>query len=276
MKIRWLSFDLFRKRARRHTWPTALPISLAILAVLFLSTYLLDPVSEATSGDAPPATVVWTQYHLGPWVLLKTVRWIDLHNGTVTAIGTLVMAFFSFTLWFVTNKSVNLARAEFNATHRPRIIVQDVNIINKGIPGTLIDDGRAIDGHVDTKLIFTVMNCGELPAFIKEWRCIIYYQKCDTAFSPELESAQAKRPSADAPGIGAGEFELIGYHQITSISDDWRHFCSSAGGRMYFIGRVTYCGNDGVVRNTGFCRSYDRLDLGAWRKVADSEYEYVH
>jgi hypothetical protein len=48
--------------------------------------------------------------------LRQIVQTAEGYNGLITAIGTVVMAVFTATLWFVTNKSVRLARAEFKAS----------------------------------------------------------------------------------------------------------------------------------------------------------------
>jgi len=44
---------------------------------------------------------------IGPLFLFWIIEIIDEHNGFVTAIATFIMAAFTGTLWFVTNKAVN-------------------------------------------------------------------------------------------------------------------------------------------------------------------------
>jgi hypothetical protein len=62
-----------------------------------------------------------------------SLRLIDRHNGLFAALATTAIAFFTLTLWRATTKqvkltrdSINLGRAEFNATHRPRLRVRRI------------------------------------------------------------------------------------------------------------------------------------------------------
>lgn len=171
----------------------------------------------------------------------------------------------------LTNEGIKLARDEFNATHRPKIFVQAVAVTDKGSRTVL--KGYGI--HNPAKAIITIANGGDAPAFIIEWRAVIYYQGADAAFTPGLDVAPVQLPDENAAGISPGVFEHLGHSQVHAISDEWARFVNE-GGAMFFIGRITYQGADRIRRNTGFCRRYDPEDTGAWRIVKDSEYEFAY
>jgi hypothetical protein len=75
---------------------------------------------------------------------------VDMHNGAVTALATLAVAAFTFTLWrstkgmlAATNNSINLARDEFISTHRPKLIVRQFQIdpVTPENPITILGEG---------------------------------------------------------------------------------------------------------------------------------------
>ena len=72
-----------------------------------------------------------TEHYLGTFVILWVVSVLDAHNGLVTAIATVFVAGFTWTLWrtsksqgSLAQQSIDLARKEFISTHRPRIILR--------------------------------------------------------------------------------------------------------------------------------------------------------
>jgi hypothetical protein len=73
-----------------------------------------------------------------------TARFINEHNGAITALATIVIAAFTMTLWFATNQqahltrdSIELARADLIANYRPRLRVRNV-VVDVADPG-LVD-----------------------------------------------------------------------------------------------------------------------------------------
>ena len=87
--------------------------------------------------------------------------WGYINHDNVTAIGTLLIALFTWTLWrsstklwIVTNETIKLARAEFNSTHRPRIRIKNVWIMRPLVP----DEPVVVD--------VLLVNVGNAPAVI--------------------------------------------------------------------------------------------------------------
>jgi hypothetical protein len=78
---------------------------------------------------------------------------IGANGELITAIATVVMAIFTGTLWFVTGKAVDLARAEFHASHRPRLVVREVDIFwvmnNTTISFVIINEGDSSAHNID-------------------------------------------------------------------------------------------------------------------------------
>jgi len=72
----------------------------------------------------------WIDWIFGVW------KFHDDHNGAVTAVATIAIALFTIVLARVTGQqarltrqSIDLARAEFVSTHRPRIIVRNLSTL---------------------------------------------------------------------------------------------------------------------------------------------------
>jgi hypothetical protein len=256
---------------RKHPWLVVAILVFGVLFVVFVASFFLPFWGSLCEENEKTHKIVCANYRFGLFVLLWIFVFIEEHNAAVTAVATLVMAAFTGTLWFVTKRSVDLGRAEFEATHRPKIFVQTVTVTDKGT--RTIRDGQT--HRTPARAIITIANGGDNPAFIIEWRAIIYYQNPDAAFTPGLDVEPLQRPKINAHGISPGEFEDIGHTQMHAVDDDWETFLNE-GGRMFFIGRIAYQGVDKIKRNTGFCREYDPNEAGAWRPVKESEYEYTY
>ena len=54
---------------------------------------------------------------------------IDANGDLITAVATFFMAIFTATLWFVTDKALNLSREEFHATFRPQLEIKFIRRI---------------------------------------------------------------------------------------------------------------------------------------------------
>ena len=64
----------------------------------------------------------------GTFVVCEGVT-IDDNGDLFTAIGTIAIAIFTFTLWSFPGRAVALGRAEFNATNRPDIVIHSVRVV---------------------------------------------------------------------------------------------------------------------------------------------------
>jgi hypothetical protein len=98
-------------------------------------------------------------------VLWGIIDFLQTYNGAVTAVATVFIGVFTYVLAIVTSRqarltkeSIDLARKEFIATHRPRVIV------------------RLIQGPFDEAkshqyIWVTITNIGVNPATVEFWGC---------------------------------------------------------------------------------------------------------
>jgi hypothetical protein len=207
-------------------------------------------------------------------------RSADENNGLITAIATTIVSAFTIVLAYstryqgrLTREAIKLARDEFNATHRPRIIIHSVELAYEAPEN---DEGEE---RIGASVIY--FNVGDTPARI-------------TAVTGNIQS----RRSPFASGLGTG----IGV-RLTSlpVPDDWiesgvsnvlairstatleevlfREQVSASAGReerLVCIGQITYEDAAGIRRETGFCRHFDR-PTERWFPVENHpEYEYAY
>lgn len=232
-----------------------------LFSLLFFGSFLVDIVREICTKDEYTNQPDCAEHHFGPWIVLGIVEIVDAHNGFVTAIASIAVACFTGTLWYVSRRqgdlaqrSIDLARDEFNATHRPKVILQRIDIF---------DPARGV------ALIFA--NAGETPALVTAWDAFIYYRWSEAAFWPQDISPLDKSE--------AGFWLMPG--QSSSVTfrpdlDDVGHARFTAGeAEMFVVGTINYSGKDKIARGTGFCRKWFRGD-GSWRIQRHSEYEYAY
>ena len=158
-------------------------------------------------------------------------------------------------------KSVRLARDDFNAMHRPRIRVRHI---------FLSEDPITHDDHVS----FTIANVGSTIAHITGgMNCIEYRPKLSGL--PNIQ-----KPIKDGIPIGAYTLSAGEQHSYTidhkavmaafqferpALTEENRM------GRLYCYGFIIYTDNLGTIRETGFCRVFDG---NSFIRVDNPDYEY--
>jgi len=205
-----------------------------------------------------------------PHHLLYVIFWYGgyvFNASTITAVATGAIGYFTYTLYTtsaeqarLTRDSIDLARAEFIATHRPKIIVYGVDV---KLPG---DVGNNRQVH------FRYVNAGDTDALV-------------TAIFSRIQVAQKDRPPA---GLELHKHTVIsspilvksGGHGI-AITPDSVSFINlvrsgTAGSEIVFcVGVIVYRDKNDIERLTGFCRRYD-AHSERWLQVADQDYEYSY
>jgi hypothetical protein len=87
------------KWLRNHRW-MAIAASGAILpCTLFLGSLFVHVYGEICNKNEYTGAKECVQHHIGPFTLLWIVGVADSHNGLVTAIATILVAGFTWTLW---------------------------------------------------------------------------------------------------------------------------------------------------------------------------------
>lgn len=183
---------------------------------------------------------------------------LNRNAGALTALGTFAIAFFTLTLWRVTNNAVRVARDEFNATHRPKIVC----LFFEPFEGAG-DDNDGVE--------ITYVNAGTAPAIMLEigWT-IIATQNLRPGVIMESISLNRKTVAPGEKGKRGIESLLA-----TAIHVQAAHPEYGGAPPFYCIGYIAYQDRAGARRETGFCRSFD-LERKCWLGVPNSEYEYSY
>jgi hypothetical protein len=146
-------------------------------------------------------------------------------------------------------KTIALGRDEFNATHRPKLRVR--------VMKPPLTDDKVFTIH------YTVFNIGERLAIPKHHE-IMWYVQPATETSVITESH-----SFPCPELKPGQSEMKKIH----ITDFSRSYDLFAGAEFKIRGIIKYEDNDGIMRRTGFLRTYNAV-LRCFRASEDKGEEY--
>lgn len=194
--------------------------------------------------------------------------WLDIHNGTVTAIATAFIAAFTYFLIRVSSrqaelisKQIELGREEFRATHRPKIGVRGFNIAFEGVTGD----------HMHP-CSFTIFNEGSGTAFIREINAVLIHD--EYCWNQMNRRVQFRNPDTKDRVLTPGADELY------FTAKDFRF--DDINSNWFLVGFVRYSDSaiGGIERKTGFCRRWVRplqYNMAAMYWVTeDNEYEYSY
>jgi hypothetical protein len=120
-------------------------------------------------------------------------RWINENKEAITAIATLAIAIFTYTLWRsteklwkATNATIELTRQEFLSEHRPKLIVRGVSI----------NETKAVGGiHDILAAQYTIANVGDTAATIIETSDYLWLPTKGENLPPIPEYADGKTVS---------------------------------------------------------------------------------
>jgi hypothetical protein len=180
-----------------------------------------EPLKSCIEADAIQREAVYTE-QLAEFTLLLVAF-------------TVVLAGASIWQGILTRQSINLARQEFVASHRPRLKVR------------LLTHKPFVAGE-QIELLFTITNFGDSTA--RRIKYAIYFEMPDINGAGEI----------DWHGEGKGEFDQIvpgGQANVTHATDficPERNFIGYTWGRMIFGGTVAYLDDNGAFRITSFRR----------------------
>jgi hypothetical protein len=202
-----------------------------------------------------------------------TWGWIIDHAtilaAVISAIAAAIIAWFTVTLAGatrgllkatadqarLTKKSINLARKEFNATHRPKIIIHSAAPLFE-----TSTEGETLGATI------TYYNAGDADADIKTIRCLIAQQPFGVKPNwviPEMPDALPNAPIKSGTG------------QIFFFNSNIRAAEGEMGLQAYCVGRIEYLDKAGLKRETGFIRVYGSR---RWNRLEDDPngYEYAY
>jgi hypothetical protein len=164
----------------------------------------------------------------------------------------------------LTRESLEFARLEFNATHRPKLVVRETHM--------LIPTGRSPTAGV--RLI--VANAGSGVADIVESFVILEFN--DSAILLPLQPPDHSNSVGSvriAPGEGIErEFgSNINFPEYTNEQNRQRNYPGESTPKIWLRGFIVYLDNNRIRRRTAFCRGYD-FKASRFRAGDDPNYEY--
>lgn len=185
-----------------------------------------------------------------------------------TAVLTLftgILGVSTILLWRETRASVRLAREEFVASHRPRIIVREVHE-----PITY--------GPTMFAISFTLSNIGETRGTVIDCNVFGEFAYTPTFLDvprPRKEPRIDPFPNVRSIPLAAGESITMGFPFHGVMTNDFRiQKLADPNELPFFVGRIVYVDDNQVRRNTVFRRRYDPATR-RFRAWDDPELEYA-
>lgn len=182
------------------------------------------------------------------------VEFLEDHSGAIVSLAMIVIAAFTVASAWITERlaklassSINLGRAQFIATQRPKVITRGF----KSYPSDPQSNQKPV-------LRFIFVNVGNTPATVVSIGAVVTDRS-----DPDLTDAERL---LDPPlKLGSGQ-------QRIWIVDPGDLLFGMIG--PFCVGCITYKDALGHTRETGFCRKFDTSN-GRWIRQTDSEYEYA-
>jgi hypothetical protein len=202
-------------------------------------------------------------------------------TDALLVIFTAILAIFTGCLYFSTRKlwkageeqmritrdSLHLAKEEFIATHRPRLIVRSVTLLPPRHPSLPIEPGEPI------QIEWAVVNVGNTPAKIIEGNAT--HLVGGQSFNARTPYSSERNNMTGIALIPGGAYTFVLQADGVDVQNPAQLDIISRGGMViYFFGFIMYQDDIGNVRRTAFCRRYDPI-VGRFRLVDDPDYEYT-
>jgi hypothetical protein len=165
----------------------------------------------------------------------------------------------------LSRQSIDLAQGEFNATHRPEIVVHSVemNYFTIAAEGSPDRPAEYIGAFV------TYYNKGSTDAIVEEIRCKIH-----TIRGP-LDSDKLPPTMTNIELLKTIESGLGSHFAVDSTALASNVGLLGSDGAIFVIGRVWYADMRGAHRQTGFIRKYG-IPSHRRERVDGSAYEYAY
>ena len=164
-------------------------------------------------------------------------------------------------------ESSDLARDEFNASHRPRLRVSNIAVRPNNHPAVFEDyflPNHQIAGT------FYVTNVGDGPALITGSHVRVFLTSIPLPMRLPYEGSHGDVSRYE---LESGATEISAFRSEQIINDRTSHDILHGGNqKLYVMGWVTYEDRRGVPRKTMFCRKYDAAKQRFF-PVDDPDYE---
>ena len=184
-----------------------------------LQQVLLEP--NASADDRIAVYTLWLAMCTAALVIVSAIQ-----------IGFLIRANYN------TQRSLQLTRKEFAATHRPRVVVR------------VIQGPSERDRRLYAEL--TVANIGESAAIVTGWYFDLKYWPVGRA-APPIINAGSVQPFSLRSGQ-RHTFRVRSFEEFTDLD----RFAEASGTKaLYLLGLIRYTDVNGASRETAVCRLYD-------------------
>ena len=205
-------------------------------------------------------------YNIALVALWHVGEFLNYYGVAVSALATVAIAAFTYTLYRVTGRQarltlagIRLAQNEFVSTFRPKMAIRSIMIANIG-PGKPI----SID--------FGIFNVGESTAHIRRRNATILIHRGTLPPRPPYNASKTIPEKVQVVCGGsiretASTNSLATSEQVTSLA--------SYQADLYLIGYVHFVDDADTPRECAFCRKWDP-EKNRFRRLdpVDSDYEY--
>jgi hypothetical protein len=207
---------------------------------------------------------------LVPWIVGIALGplnvFLETYEHSLIAGFTIVLAFSTIALWWSTsklwvstNEAVKLAREEFIATHRPKVIVHAVDV--KRFPDASNPQASELD---KVGAILLCVNKGRGIAINVEVRGT-------TMVSSSVPDAKIQRPVIKTvDSLESGIKIWIEINTERAVQE-----LRVSPQPMYFIGTISYFDKIGNRRETGFCYMFHPPAEG-WMRIDAKTHDYAY
>jgi hypothetical protein len=246
-------------------------------------------ISEEADTENYAGDYACASMHEAIFRLIRYI-WDHANHDNVIAVGTVLIATFTYVLyrstdklWEASERQINLARDEFISSHRPKIRIKHIWFASQDGQSSIekLESGKPVVVRID------IVNIGGTTAFLSLFNFMI------RVLTPSQRLPQ--RPpynEPNTPKIGVWPFRVNSGITFTQHLSDGTILSSqdiqdirSGIKHLFVFGTVEYWDDESRpsrFRQTGFCRRLDfelplparPEDNGRFRKVKDPDYEY--
>lgn len=178
--------------------------------------------------------------------------WLSISTGLLF-LATLALCFITYLL-------KKIAKQEFSATHRPKIIVHT------------FENSTGYKNRIGP--IFTYVNSGTTNATIKSISSNIFYTD-NLRPGADMKSFKCRENKTIKPGARSTFLVESKIETNSATIEGMRNQRGQSNLELMCIGKICYSDSSGAERETGFCRKFDSV-TNCWLKVENSDYEYSY
>jgi hypothetical protein len=182
------------------------------------------------------------------------------YREATTAVATIFIALFTLTLWLstsgllkATRETIDLARAEFISTHRPRLRIRSV--------------ARSTTNPADfIGISFAVVNVGDSDANLLGSQVMVDF----FPEKPPIDSGgtDVVQPRKFLPGASDSYVATSHHRKWLILQSEY-----NASRYLFVYGQIVYRNDLGTTYTTSFCRIWN-LASNRFKRTDDPDYEY--